>query len=103
MVFDKLTHLHINLCVFKVRRLRITTNKKTMLYEIQTKDWQETYSEDIQAKAIQAFESGKILLLPQLSFQFLPHEKIFFSTEFSDPKFKNISYNPIKDCLRGTK
>ncbi|MBS0290102.1 MAG: Kdo hydroxylase family protein [Proteobacteria bacterium] len=73
-----------------------------MLYEIQTNDWHNVYSNEVQSAAVQAFESGKILLLPQLTFQLLEHEKIFFSTEFSHPRFKNISYNPSKDALRGT-
>jgi hypothetical protein len=73
------------------------------LFEIYNKDWKSSYSKDVQSQAIAAFETGKIIVLPHLTFELNSQEKVFFSTEFSHPKFKNISYNPKNDCIRGAK
>ncbi len=72
-----------------------------LLYEIQSQDWKTPYSEQMQSQAVDALESGKIILFPHLSFELSPAETVFLSTEYSLPKFKNISYNINKDIVRG--
>lgn len=74
-----------------------------VLKEIECQDWNRTHTSQVQTEAIAALEGGQIVLLPQLTFALLPHEKIFFSTAFSNPKFKNISFNPHTGLVRGAK
>lgn len=73
-----------------------------LLHEIQGDDWTTSYSEKVRSEAITEFENDKIVLLPQLTFQLKPNEKIFFSPEFSIEKSKNISYDSNTNRLRGT-
>lgn len=74
-----------------------------ILHEVLAKEWDVSYSSKIQSEATAAVENGKIVLLPQLAFTLFSQEEIFFSTAFSHPKFKNISYNPQTRLIRGAK
>lgn len=74
-----------------------------VLHEIFGKDWEASYTSQMQSEATRAIEDGKIVLLPQLTFALSSEEEIFFSTEFSHPKFKNISFNPQTGLVRGAK
>jgi hypothetical protein len=72
-----------------------------LLHEINSAEWDTTYSEQVQSDAITEFENDKIVLLPQLTFQLAPNEKIFLSPEFSIEKSKNISFDSRTNQLRG--
>lgn len=63
--------------------------------------WQEKCTDDIQMRAVNALEDGKVLYFPQLPFSFLENETAFLSSGFVNPKTKNISYNIHKDDMRG--
>lgn len=74
----------------------------SILHPVQSHDWDAAYPEQTRSEAINAFEKDKIILLPKLSFTLTSEEKIFFSSEFSIKKSKNISYDLLTDRLRGT-
>lgn len=72
------------------------------LETIDIKTWDGPISKDIQDKAIQALEGGKVLFFPSLSFPLHNNEYQFLSEETVDPKAKNISFDIHKDRLGGT-
>src|SRR5688572_30025497 len=71
-----------------------------MLIEMSTQHWDKTYSEEEQALAVTALESGRILFFPTLPFSLLPEEKNFLSPDLVKPNAKNISFHP-KTGLQG--
>ncbi len=71
-----------------------------ILHKIQGNKWDATFHETTQDYAILAIEQGKILLLPELSFQVLPHEQQFLAPVYAHPKAKNISYDGRTGRLR---
>lgn len=76
--------------------------KKDMIETFELKSWSEPISKEIQNKAIQALEAGKVVFLPNLSFTLRDREMDFLSPEKVDPKSKNISYDYRTDRLGGT-
>lgn len=72
-----------------------------LLHKIQSNDWNTVYSDQVRAEAVAEFENDKIILFPQLAFQLTPREQIFFSSEFSTEKSKNISYDSRTQRVRG--
>jgi hypothetical protein len=72
-----------------------------MLTPFTTKRWDDHFPDSAQQKAINDLEHGHILYFPALSFSLSPEEQLFLNPEFSSPKSKNISYNPIKNYLLG--
>jgi hypothetical protein len=64
--------------------------------------FEEPISTDVQHRALQALEGGKVVYFPALPFPLYAEEKIFLSPEKVDPKAKNISYDIRKDRLAGT-
>lgn len=64
--------------------------------------WESSPSEQIQKRAIQALEEGKIVFFPKLSFELNPHESKFLSTDNVCTKAKNISYDIKSGCVKGT-
>jgi hypothetical protein len=71
-----------------------------ILHNIQGNKWEASYHEATQADAVLALEQGKILLLPELPFQLLPHEQQFLAPAYAHTKAKNISYDARTDRLR---
>ncbi|MGE3151049.1 MAG: Kdo hydroxylase family protein [Nitrospiraceae bacterium] len=64
--------------------------------------WEGPFPAEAQAQAVDALESGRLLYLPRLSFVLDQAERHFLSPQWSDGKAKNVSYDPVKDDLRGT-
>ena len=64
--------------------------------------WEGPFSEDNQARAVEALEAGRLLYLPRLSFAIGDAERRFLSPDWSNGKAKNISYDPSQGRLRGT-
>lgn len=58
-------------------------------------------SSEIQRKAVEALEQGKVVYFPRLSFDLQPEELKFLSHHLVDPKSKNISYDVKNDKLGG--
>lgn len=77
-------------------------DSREILQEIHTAHWETAFSEHQKHEAIEAIEGGKIILLPELSFDLLPEERTFFTSDLSDTKAKNISFNILNDTVRGT-
>ncbi|HSW68915.1 MAG TPA: Kdo hydroxylase family protein [Gammaproteobacteria bacterium] len=73
-----------------------------ILKEINSRHWNQVFSEELQFECTGALEGGKILLFPQLAFTLLPHENKFLSAVYANKKTKNISFNYANDTLRGT-
>ncbi len=77
--------------------------KDPILKEINSRDWNQLFSTELQTESTNALENGRILLFPQLSFTLLPHEHKFLSAAYTDKHAKNISFNYLTKTLRGTK
>src|SRR5207249_2238649 len=69
---------------------------------LDSEQWQNGFSEGMQARAVRALESGQILYFPHLAFHLFAQEMPLLSTRFSTPKRKNISYHRQTDVLQGT-
>jgi hypothetical protein len=67
-----------------------------ILYPLETRRWNETFAPDIQARAIEALETGHVLFMPRLPFSLSESEKRFLSPAWSDGKSKNISFEKGK-------
>ncbi|EKD70064.1 MAG: hypothetical protein ACD_46C00655G0002 [uncultured bacterium] len=72
-----------------------------MIKKFSTSNWHESISQVTQTDAIQTLETGNILFFPQLAFELSAEEKKFLTTEYADPKAKNISYHSVKNKLWG--
>ena len=77
--------------------------KDPILKEINSRDWNQLFSTELQIESTNALESGRILLFPQLSFALLSNENKFLSSTYTDKHSKNISFNCLTDTLHGTK
>lgn len=74
-----------------------------ILKEINSRDWNQIFSEELQSESTHALEAGRILLFPQLAFTLLPHENKFLSSTYIDNRTKNMSFNYLTDTLSGAK
>lgn len=77
--------------------------QSNILKEINSRDWNQPFSTELQTESTHALEHGRILLFSQLPFTLLPHENKFLSAAYTDGKTKNISFNCITDILQGAK
>jgi hypothetical protein len=64
-------------------------------------DWQTTLSESCKKNAITSLEEGQILFFPTLNFDLTADEQSLLSPDYTDPKTKNISFNPANQKIRG--
>jgi hypothetical protein len=64
-----------------------------MLEQLPLTSWEEPLAKNIQLKAIQSLEQGKVLYMPSLPFVLQRDEYRFLTPENVDPKRKNISYD----------
>ncbi|HSW93519.1 MAG TPA: Kdo hydroxylase family protein [Gammaproteobacteria bacterium] len=74
-----------------------------ILKEINSRDWNQIFSDELQAESTNALENGRIVLFPQLAFTLLPHENKFLSASYRDKRTKNISYHALTHRLQGVK
>lgn len=77
--------------------------KDPILKEINSRDWNQIFSTELQTESTNALENGRILLFPQLAFTVLPHEHKFLTASYTDGHSKNISFNYLKQILQGAK
>jgi hypothetical protein len=73
----------------------------TDIVSLDIADWRPDIAPDTQQAAVHALERGGVLVLPKLVFPLLPEELRFLSTEWSDGRAKNISYE--RDALKGAR
>lgn len=76
-------------------------SKKSLETFDQIKNWETPIPKEVQQKAIQALENGKVVYFPSLPFQLNNSELSLLSPEKVDPKSKNISYDIRSDKLGG--
>lgn len=74
-----------------------------LLHIFETTEWSAVWEEEASALAAHALESGRILFFPNLRFELSNGERRFLSPKWSSGNAKNISYDPGKDEVRGTK
>lgn len=72
-----------------------------MLQTFAIQNWHEDISYEIKKEALHALESGKVIFLPNLGFNLLPHERVFLSAKYASSTAKNISYDLNKQELKG--
>lgn len=63
--------------------------------------WNDGFTPELQTKAINALESGKVVYMPNLAFDLLAHEKILLSPEVCSGSRKNVCYDLKSDRLSG--
>jgi len=69
---------------------------------IQIADWFSAWEDEAGVRSMRDLEGGNILFFPRLQFELDEGEKRFLSSRWSSGKAKNISYDPVKDEVRGT-
>lgn len=74
-----------------------------ILETINLDSWEQPILEDLQTKAIQSLEQGKVLYFPFLPFSLHSNEEPLLSPLIVHPKSKNISYDIRNDRLSGSK
>lgn len=57
-------------------------------------DWSGPFTPDVQARAVDALEAGRVLVLPRLEFHFDPCETGFLDPSVAGGDRKNISLDP---------
>lgn len=70
------------------------------LENFEISSWDNLTNTQTQTRAITALETGKVIYLPQLSFELTENEKHLLSPIYATGK-KNISYNKISGQLKG--
>ncbi len=73
-----------------------------ILKEINSRDWNQVFSPELQVESTAALEHGKIIVFPQLAFTLFPHENKFLEASSANGKRKNINFNYLTDALHGT-
>lgn len=63
-------------------------------------EWTPVQAPDA-ARVAAALEAGKLLWLPRLRFEMRPDQRRFLDPRWSDPRAKNISYDPATDAVKG--
>ena len=64
--------------------------------------WTQSPSVEIQKQAIEALESGKVVYIPSLPFEFHEHENHLLSPHVCNGKAKNVSFDIRNNKLGGT-
>lgn len=78
-------------------------NRGDVLEIIQSTSWTGPFWAADQARSIAALEAGKIVFFPNLAFELEPSETAWLKHDASDPRRKNVSFDPRTKQVRGTK
>jgi len=65
-------------------------------------DWAGPFAPDLQARALAALESGKVIFCPRLPFVVAPDETPFLNPAVGDDSRKNVSLDPATGTLGAT-
>jgi len=71
------------------------------LENFDTRSWDKEFSEEEKIRAVSCLEAGKVLYFPQLAFDLKDEEARFLDPRITDPRSKNVSYDPHQAILRG--
>ncbi|MCD6046030.1 MAG: 3-deoxy-D-manno-oct-2-ulosonic acid (Kdo) hydroxylase [Gammaproteobacteria bacterium] len=74
-----------------------------MLKPLAIDNWKDVINKECSLEAIHALEHGKIVFLPHLNFALSADENNLLSPTLTDPKRKNISFNPHSDEMHGAR
>lgn len=74
----------------------------SMIERIAVTSWHDKIDPAIQLQAIEALESGKVVLLPDLAFPIHADEQRYLSPDIASPSEKNIRYDIRTKKLGGT-
>jgi hypothetical protein len=72
-----------------------------VLYPLNTRYWEESFSTDEQQSATLALEEGKVIFLPELAFQLKAYEESLLTPAILEKKYKNVSFNPNTQAIKG--
>ena len=72
-----------------------------MMTTFARQSWDEKATDADQSGAQAALETGNVLFIPNLPFVLREEESVFVSARYTNPRSKNISFNPITAELRG--
>ncbi|MDI3260172.1 MAG: Kdo hydroxylase family protein [Sinobacteraceae bacterium] len=75
----------------------------SQVVELPIGTWSPEVADDEAHRYAALLESGKVLHLPRLAFELRPEERRFLDPRWSDPKAKNISYDPANGRLKGAR
>jgi hypothetical protein len=73
-----------------------------VLETLEITDWAGPFEPGLRARAADALESGRVLVMPALPFTLTPRETPFLSQDASDASRKNISLDPATSRIKGT-
>lgn len=76
-------------------------DKRRSLEVFDVLSWDEQFSNEMQERATEALESGKILYFPKLDFPLSKNELPLLTPDKMNPKAKNISFDLANDCIGG--
>ncbi|VVM06855.1 hypothetical protein MAMC_01295 [Methylacidimicrobium cyclopophantes] len=62
------------------------------IIELAAESWTQAVPSEVQERAIEELEAGKVLYFPRLAFELLPEEGIFLQSRWSSGGAKNISF-----------
>jgi 3-deoxy-D-manno-oct-2-ulosonic acid (Kdo) hydroxylase len=74
---------------------------QSMLSTLRATSWTAPFSELEQKTAVEALEKGAVIYLPQLSFQLKAAEQSLLTPTILKKHFKNLSFNPNNQSLKG--
>jgi hypothetical protein len=75
-------------------------DEKAYIHRLPVTSWTGACSESLQQEAVNALEGGRVVYLPQLSFELKPEEKRFLSPSIVDGA-KNVSFNSSTGKIGG--
>lgn len=72
-----------------------------IIKQLEAMRFDDHFSVESQQQAIIALEAGQVVYLPHLAFALQPHEFVFLSPHYVNPKRKNLSFDGRTDQLGG--
>src|SRR5579863_4666953 len=66
------------------------------------REWHGPFDASLQTQAVDALESGRVLMMPQLPFRVAPEEMFLLSPTIMGSERKNISFDPVTGSVGNT-
>ena len=77
-------------------------NPSDVVLDLPVTTWNGPFAPDLQTRALDALESGRVILCPSLPFQIAPAETTFLNPAVGDDSRKNVSLDPATGKLGAT-